>query len=508
MTDEIENRRPLDRRPRWGRYFLLLCVFGALVLIGAYAVWSGGSNRRMEREVAALRAKGEPTELADFREAAIDDDSQNAAVLLRDAAASIDEKTRAFKKYDPREFALPLRENELAVARAVIDENRAAFDKVDAATKCKGVDWQVVLKSPAISVLLPDLAPQRKLARLVSSRALLNAHEGDDAAAMDDIERLLFIASAVDRQQFLVGHLVALGIGDMVCGDLAQMAPQLKIGKGPREAPPRQVARIIAALLDDAPHRAALHRAIQGERMLELDTVRCLIDGRLNLSQISGGPGSTGAQGAAVAAAGVALKPMMQEDATLMLRHVTAIIAALDASADMPTYRAKEPVFPIDLQSASYGHLVARILLPAFTRSIEVGYRGTVQRRLAAAALAVRWYAIDHGDKLPETLADLVPKYLPSVPLDALAANQPIRYINDPTKPTLYSVGPNGIDDGGSALPSNPNPPRVMQRGPWNQLDFIVYLTRQPRPPADSDDDATDQEQTPPPATQPTSAPS
>jgi hypothetical protein len=422
----------------------------------------------------------------------------------------VDEKTAAFKKYDPRELGLPLRDKEVAAVRAVVEENRAAFDKVDAAMKYKRVDWQVVLKSPAISVLLPDLSPQRKLGELVSARALLSAHAGDHAAAMRDIERLIFIARAVDRQQFLVGHLVATGLWAAACDDLAQMAPDLKIGAGPRDASPQQVATIMAALLDVAPQRAAMHRALQGERMLELDTARCLMDGRLNLSQIAGGPGATGAQGAAVAAAGVALKPMMQDDATMMLRHVTAVIAALDASPDLPTFRGKEPAFPVDLQSAKYSHLLARILLPAFTRSIEVEYRAAAQRRLTAAALAVRWYAADRGGKLPQNLEELVPKYLQSVPLDALAAKQPIRYVGDPTKPILYSVANNGVDDHGSALPANPNLSRSMNRGAWNQLDFIVYLTRQLRPPPAEDPDDTDPAPAPAPgaaATQPATAP-
>jgi hypothetical protein len=314
----------------------------------------------------------------------------------------------------------------------------------------------------------------------------------------------------VDRQQFLVGHMVADGIWAMACEDLAQMAPAVKIGVAPRDASPQQVAKIISEMLDDGPQRAALHRALQGERMLELDTVRCLMDGRLNLSNLGGGPGATGAPGAALAAAGVALKPMMQGDAVLMMRHVTNVIAAVDASPDLPSYRAKEPVFPIDLQSASFAHLLARTLLPAFTHSIEVEYRASTQRRLVAAALALRWYAIDHNGKLPQRLDDLVPRYLPSIPLDPLAAKQPIRYVDDPAQPMLYSVGDNSIDDHGSTQPSQPKRPPNWNKSPWNQLDFVQDLTTQPRPPADKDDDNDDADSGQTPggaATQPLTAP-
>jgi len=73
---------------------------------------------------------------------------------------------------------LPLREKEIAAIRAVVEANAASFAAVDSAMTRKGVDWQVIVKSPAISVLLPDLGEQRPLGRLVAHRALLNAQAG------------------------------------------------------------------------------------------------------------------------------------------------------------------------------------------------------------------------------------------------------------------------------------------------------------------------------------------
>src|SRR6185436_9839247 len=125
----------------------------------------------------------------------------------------------------------------------------------------------------------------------------------------------------------------------------------------------------------------------------------------------------------------------MFDDALLMLRHVNNILAAREASPDWPTFCLKAPQVPKELDSARYTHVIARMLLPAFGRSVETDYRVLTVRRLSAAALAVRAYALDHDGKLPEKLEDLVPGYLPSVPSDALAAKQPIRYIADPGKP-------------------------------------------------------------------------
>jgi hypothetical protein len=56
-----------------------------------------------------------------------------------------------------------------------------------------------------------------------------------------------------------------------------------------------------------------------------------------------------------------------------------------------------------------------------------------------------------HG-QLPETLDELVPDFLPSVPIDP-NGGKPLRYHpNSDGTYLLYSVGENGVDDGGDPL--------------------------------------------------------
>jgi hypothetical protein len=63
-------------------------------------------------------------------------------------------------------------------------------------------------------------------------------------------------------------------------------------------------------------------------------------------------------------------------------------------------------------------------------------------------ALALQAYRLDHG-RYPDTLAQLTPHYLKAVPNDPFAANQPMRYRRQGGKYLLYSIGPDGTDDGG-----------------------------------------------------------
>lgn len=68
--------------------------------------------------------------------------------------------------------------------------------------------------------------------------------------------------------------------------------------------------------------------------------------------------------------------------------------------------------------------------------------------RCAEAACALEAYYVDHKE-YPVALTALVPTLLPNVPLDL--DGQPIRYAADPSngRYRLWSVGLNGVDDGG-----------------------------------------------------------
>ena len=67
--------------------------------------------------------------------------------------------------------------------------------------------------------------------------------------------------------------------------------------------------------------------------------------------------------------------------------------------------------------------------------------------RLTLLQLALRRYELAHGG-LPERLEDLVPQFLPAVPLDPFDhADGSIRWIRE--KALIYSVGLNYKDDGG-----------------------------------------------------------
>ena len=77
----------------------------------------------------------------------------------------------------------------------------------------------------------------------------------------------------------------------------------------------------------------------------------------------------------------------------------------------------------------------------------------TARIRLLMAQLALRTHYLEEGS-LPSSLDALVPEYLPQVPQDPFS-NGPLRAKREKWRFTIYSVGPDGIDQ--TASPSSAN---------------------------------------------------
>jgi hypothetical protein len=97
----------------------------------------------------------------------------------------------------------------------------------------------------------------------------------------------------------------------------------------------------------------------------------------------------------------------------------------------------------------------ARIVTHKTLRAVEVKFekrhaRSVAALRLVMTELALRGYQAKNG-KLPMALAELVPAWLPAVPLDPFS-NRPLVYRVTTNSFLIYSVGPDGKDDQGTPI--------------------------------------------------------
>ena len=256
------------------------------------------------------------------------------------------------------------------------------------------------------------------------------------------------------------------------------MAHDLVVGESPR-ASGAQVRAVIDELLDDQIARRGLRRALYGERMFQLDCAQQLSEGKISPASLmtiggGGGPPLWGVLN-------VPFRPLLLLDGERMLQHMRQMIEAV-ARPNWPA--ASEIVDELEIEAgrANVGlerirRPISAMMLPSLTRAVQLHYRGLAERRMAAIALAMRLYELDHGRR-PRELAQLVPDYLPAVPIDPMAAgDRPISYLPDAQQPILYSIGENGKDDGGAYFV---NEQGYVQR---EKSDLVFFLDGQrPQP--------------------------
>jgi len=87
--------------------------------------------------------------------------------------------------------------------------------------------------------------------------------------------------------------------------------------------------------------------------------------------------------------------------------------------------------------------------------------------RLLMADVALRCYKSERGS-VPARLQDLVPKYISKVPQDPFSQGQMIYRPQAGATWLVYSVGPDGVDDGGRpAGRSWPTKGDILVDSPW-----------------------------------------
>lgn len=447
---------------RWVGLSVLVLLVGA---IAAHAVWRYASGRALRQSVAALERAGEPTRPADLAPQS-PDGPDNAAQDLCAGWERIDASAPAWEALHRQDLGLPLRPDERQAIEAALAAFGAAFTHVESAQGKPRCDWYLGESDFTIGAPLPQLNGSRRLASLLAAAAVLDHEKGDDASAVRRLEQVVFLSRCMGRFPTMIGHLVSHGLSAMAASRAVELAPDLRIGTDAGAASPQQIGQLIGLLLDDRPPMESYRLGLRAERVMAV----AALEDTLNGSAGSQSPGLVRRY---------FIRPMWNDNQRVIADHLTGMVQSAGAP-DLPTARAGAPVLPAGVANGSTRYVLASMLLGSTSRMTETQYRNMTDRRLAAAALAVRWYAAEHDGRLPARLDDLVPRYLSTMPADPmLAAPAILRYTPDRPRPMLYSAGTDGTDDGGDDTPIKQT---ATIAGEWARRDRVVDLKRQPRP--------------------------
>jgi hypothetical protein len=136
-------------------------------------------------------------------------------------------------------------------------------------------------------------------------------------------------------------------------------------------------------------------------------------------------------------------------DHATYLHYMGALIQDCNRPFPEQSKSTKQMLLELDHMSTTLSF--TRNLVPALTPLPERSAHSAAACRNAATALAIERYRLKHH-ALPAQLSDLVPEYLNVVPDDPFDL-QPLRYRPLEQGYVVYSIGPDGIDDGGKERP-------------------------------------------------------
>lgn len=431
--DEVHARTP----PRY-RWLIRISVGYALLLaglVGLWFWWDAYSRARLDAKIAALRAAGEPTRVEDFPLPSVADEL-NAARALSDASQLIVDSLAYnlpgiddFFHYD-----LSLSRGNFGLLDALVMLNREPLCLIREARELGTAN------GTRFGFGTGPLATHRRLAMLEMCAAFHAHIRLDDAQAIEHLRDGMAVGRLVSEgaPPSIINELVAVAIDAMACKVIGSISAELLVkddliaGAGP--ASRTQVAATIEELLNESDVRERMHRAFQMDR----------IEFYGNILQMADGIGAPVPLGMRV------IGPSLRIEGCAVVERLGDICVAV-ASENPRAERGRLSKWEFDENVGVVERLstTARRMVWGGESALDLQAARFVQRRLAATALAIRLFQIDHGRR-PERLDELVPDYLPTVPIDPFRSDAgPIGYRLEKGRSRLYSIGDDGKDDGG-----------------------------------------------------------
>jgi hypothetical protein len=438
----------------------------AIAILIAYVAFLNSSARRMvQREVAIIRAKGEPTTVEDLSGPAIPDEV-NAAIPLQ----------RAFEK----QAALSEEEYELGIANwhewlekpfgpyrvqaaklmGLHGETLQLAAEALRRPKCRfPLDYSAVCEDLICGPHLPHL---RDLGRLFAVEALSHAEASRAGSSSDSIRNVLRLADALENEPLMMSQLVRLNVLHTAYDALQAVQTSHPFAE-------RELRALVADLR--AQNIAAMTAtALMGERVIVAHTVDRLISGELSIKDVI--KSRRDPEGAGLINIRGLLKflPLREKAAALgvMAKAVDASrLPPWQALKAMRVIRQREAI-PIRINTE-----IVTFLLPAFEPIHRRALLAWARRDAAVIGLSCELYKSRHG-RYPDELGRLAPEFLKDIPPDPFTG-KPFVYRRkgegEAAGFIVYSVGDNLTDDGGVKERSSGKDDIAWEGGPGGNGD-------------------------------------
>lgn len=413
----FQDASPTPNTPSFMEFFRVFVVCGATTfLLTSSGLYIVGRALDAAGRLALERAREEVT-AAGFSYASPPDafkikDSENAVLWIRKAEreskANVDRSC-----IDCSVIQAAVEGNPTAVkldeARRMSEKRLKSIKLLKIAATKKGVDWGIDHRGwphpyePKESD--PGHSQLFELGNLIAVRAIIDQYDGKPAQAAEDIRLGLWLARTVDARGDLLGHLIALNIYRRSLEAARVVLPQIRA---------EAALKAWGAFLKPDELVARFRRAVE---------IDAFASGENNLAQTSSNSGLVAIW------YGLAF---LKFDMAASHRLQTALLKTLELPYPLihANYRKAEStnaVWPL-------GGILRRMLNIESYNSLNL--RDVANLRMALAAIETQ-RSLERGI-IPRSVAGIDP-----------FSGRNLKFKLDSSRATIYSVGPDGQDDGG-----------------------------------------------------------
>lgn len=438
----IAKNKPRKRRRWW-----LYCVIGCFVLVfgtvGAFALRTWWMDRQIRAELARIRAAGEPLSAEDldamYRLPPGVPDATEQWVRALEPLDEDDYKQhiRGFPIVDPSVEEAPVPGEhwpQIEEAQALLAYYGESVALIQQAAGSGGGARYSIEFYPGILAGEDHLQRIRRASYLVRLDANVRAHRGDWSGSAKSLDALFVLGRSIEHEPLMFSFLIRLACDRGAVNEIRRLLP---VG-GFADNDLQGFQRALRAI----DYRRNVHRALIGERVGGLE----IFDDRSMTTEILQSEWNVPEMDVTHGAASVWWSLFWRDDCLAYLEFFRELAAA--AQLGWPeAARRGDCLVAENRANLGVRHLVTVVLSGPSERLVHGAVLNTGWMRAGDAAIAVELHRRRKG-KLPETLEQLVPEFLPEVPADPFDG-KPLRYIVGDDAYLIYSVGYDFVDDGG-----------------------------------------------------------
>ncbi len=329
---------------------------------------------------------------------------------------------------------VPFSEEIIKNTESYLQANHTSLEFLHAAAGFKSCRYPVEVKDPERR--LAYLSNLRQGARLLSMEAVLEAEKGDSEKTLKAILAGVALSSSLEKEPTIDSLIVMIATEHIILDNIERVLNRCDFNA--------DQLKQLSVKLASFDEMKSVERAFAGERTYilsghYLDEYMEYVD--YNFPHVR---------------KNAALKKSVEFMSDILLLWMMNDLAGINFVSELVDICKGSPESALFKTGAIQDRIrnlpsrlfAAKLYLPLLFPTIDKKALTIAETRVARTSLALVSYRLKNG-RMPENTAELVPEYIDSLPVDPMDA-KPLRYRKTEKYILVYSVGADGVDNGGN----------------------------------------------------------